>query len=240
MKKKTKININFNDLTSELFDFFKKTTAVPPWMIKKGRTDKWTEVELPILKHMVTQLAQKHAKAAEESNETYSKRRNDIQQIVEKRRKRLEAYTRRRRVVVAGEKNKFVIAGQVTDKRTGVGLPNVKVNTFGIDRKDEGRIDSTHTDALGYYRIEYDEVDFKDLGEEMPQIYIEVVDENEKALYTSPKPFVQKTGKSEHLDVVLEGDNVPSSLAAGTKIDRSITERLKVLNRRNRRLTSST
>ncbi len=237
MEKSKQKNVNLGDLARGLLGFLQEAATAPPW-IEKKKTGKWPEAELSILQQMTTNLALGHGEATEKVNASYYKRCEDIKEVVGKRRERLEAYAGRRRVAVASEKDKFVVAGRVTDKTTGVGLPNVKVNVFDMDRKYDDRLGSTHTDALGYFRIDYTSADFKDFGEGMPETYIEVVGEDEKTLYTSPKSFVQKAGKSEYFDVEVEGTAVPSSLAAGTKIDGSLGERLKVLDRRKRRLSS--
>jgi hypothetical protein len=239
MEKKTQKGIHLGDLARGLLGFLQEAAAAPPWL-EKDKTGKWPEAELPTLKQIAAQLADGRNKAAEEVEERYRRRRDDMKEAVQKRRKRLEAYAGRKRVVIAGEEDKFIVAGRVTDKTTGVGLPDVQVNAFDMDRKYDDRLGSTRTDVLGYFRIDYSIAQFKDFGEGMPETYIEVVGEDEETLYTSPKSFVQKAGKFEYFDARVPGAKVPRSLAVGVKIDRSLSERVKGLERRKRGLSYQT
>ena len=223
MENNTQKNVNLGDLARELLGLLQKTASTPPWTVKE-KTGKWPEIEQPIIQQMALQLASKFDEATEKVNESYIKRGEDIKQV----------YAGRRRVAVVNEKDKFIVAGRVTDKTTGVGLPNVKVNAFDMDRKYDDWLGSANTDELGYFQIEYTSAQFKDFGEGMPETYLEVIGENKKILYTSPKSFAQKAGKSEYFEVQVEGVDVPTSLAAGKMISGSVEERLKTLDRRKR------
>lgn len=236
-KTMTKKEINAGEFVEGLFNFLLKAAADPPWIVK-NRTGTWPIAEFPVIEQMIQQGASFRNEAAEKVEKSYSERREDIKAVLEKRRKCLEAYTTRKRSAAAVEKDRFVVAGRVTDKATGVGLPNVAVVAYDMDRKYDDRLGSTRTDVLGYFQIDYTFKDFKDSGEGMPETYIEVLGEDEKALYTSPKSFVQKTGKYKYLDIKLKGADIPGSLRAGTKIDPAMQARLKVLDRLKRRLAS--
>jgi hypothetical protein len=115
-----------------------------------------------------------------------------------------------------------------------VGLPNIKVSAFDLDRKYDDRLGATRTDALGYFRIEYTAEDFKDLGDKTPETYIEVLGDDGELLFTSAKSFIQKSGKCEYIAAKVSGDKVPHSLEQGRRIYESINKREREFKRRER------
>lgn len=230
-----KKTMNIEELTQGLLRFLQKAAALPPW-VERRKTGVWPKAEISEFKKITTQLVEVRDKAVEDLEKSYKERREEIMEVVEKRRERLEAYTKRRRQAIHTEEDKFIVAGRVTDNKTGVGLPNLNINAFDLDRKYDDRLGSARTDAFGYFRIEYTSTDFKDFGDKMPETYIEVLGEDGKALFTSPKSFVQKAGKAKFIDAAIEGDKVPASLEIGEKINRSVDYRLKGFERRKRTL----
>ncbi len=188
------------------------------------------------LSNVARMLKVAREKGIDERAVVYTARRQSVKAVVAEREKRLRAYATRERVVVPVEEDKFIVAGRVTDKATGVGLPNVKVNAFDLDRKYDDRLGSARTDALGYFRIEYTAADFKDLEDQKPETYIEVLDDKNNAIFTSTKSFVQKAGKSEFIAASIDGSKVPLSNALGVKIGRSVDRRIATFERRKRSL----
>jgi hypothetical protein len=104
------------------------------------------------------------------------------------------------------------------DKKSGVGLPDVIVKAFDMDRKYDDLLGSTVTNKDGYYQVEYTTKDFKDLFDKKPETYIEVLDQEGHTLYTSPKSFVLKSGKQEIVDAEVDGKKLAASLDRGKAI----------------------
>jgi len=148
-----------------------------------------------------------------------------LQQNLDQRRKRLESYAKRKRPVVAGKGDNFVVAGQVTDKASGNGIPNLIVKAIDKDRKYDDMLGTTRTDALGYYRIEYSEADFKE-KDNKPETFIEVMDDNNKVLFRSTRSFIEKAGKTEKIDAEIDGSAVPDKLALGQTVSKFVDTRL--------------
>ena len=216
--------------TAGVKTIIREIAAAPPWQ-EKRRSGKWPIPDVAPIKRLSDAVAEQHSKAQTQIDGQYAGRRKAVDQVVQKRRQRLEAYTKRTRKTIPKEEDRYIIAGRVVDKASRVGLSNIKVSAFDLDRKYDDRLGSTRTDALGYFRIDYSADDFKDLGDKTPETYIEVIGEDGQVVYTSKKSFIQKAGKSEYLEVKLKGEDVPRSLAQGRKIDASIQLRLKAFDR---------
>jgi len=222
-------------LARGLLRYLQESAVAPPWVERK-KTGAWPKAEISELKQMTLEMRESLGKEAEKVDQRYKARRDGIKDVVEKRRERLEAYTKRLRQVVPSGKDRFVVAGRVMDKATGVGLPNLKVNAFDLDRKYDDRLGITRTDALGYFRIEYTSADFKDFGDKMPETYIEIIGEDGGVLFTSPKSFVQKAGKTKFIDAPVDGEKAPNSRTIADKINLSVKNRLNRLERRKKTL----
>lgn len=214
------------------------SVKAPPWR-EKRYSGEWPEQRSAELELLDQQLSVQRGNSRAKVAEGYGERRADMRNVVEERRRRLEAYAGRTRQVVAAKAGKFIVAGRVTDQVSRVGLPNVKVNAFDLDRKQHDYLGNARTDALGYFRIEYTEEDFADRGEEkQPETYVEVVGEDGKVIHTSSKSFVQKAGEVEFIKVEVDGKSVSKSLDAGQRIDESVKMRLDGLETRKRLLST--
>lgn len=174
--------------------------------------------------------------ARDEINDQYRERAAAMADVVAERHDRLTAYARRQRQVVPPVKGRFVVAGRVTDQSTGVGLPHVRVRASDLDRKHDDLLGEARTDALGYFRIEYDPADFKD-KDVNPEAYIEVLDDQGEVVFTSPKSFIEKSGESVFIGAPVDGGRLPAHVKIGEKVDAGIRQREIELGTRERVLT---
>lgn len=165
--------------------------------------------------------------------ESLKTRSEALQQSVEFRRKRLEAYAKRKRVAVPAKEDRFVVTGQVVDQATGQGIPNVTVRAVDMDRKFHDLLGVTRTDALGYYRIEYTEADI-DEADKKPETFIEVLGDEEQVLFTSPKSFIEKASKTETIDASINGNQVPDKLSLGQSITRFVDNKINRFENKRR------
>lgn len=204
-----------------------------------ARGDAAREVPVQDEKHLqdlVDVAGRARAQAREEVNEKYRERASEMSEVVAERQNRLEAYARRQRQAVPAVEGKFVVAGRVTDRESRVGLPHVRVRVSDLDRKHDDILGEARTDALGYFRLEYDPADFKD-RDVNPEAYIEVLDAQGEVIFTSPKSFIEKSGESAFIAAPVEGDRLPTNLRIGAKVDEGILQREADLGRRERILT---
>ncbi|MEL7043814.1 MAG: hypothetical protein AAGL66_02180 [Pseudomonadota bacterium] len=214
--------------------------AAPPWRLKR-ETGAWPVKRSGELEMLYQRLGDERAASEAKVDGTYSERRKDIGKIVDERGRRIDAYTGRTRQVIAADDNKFIVAGRITDQETGVGLPNVRVKAFDLDRQQNDKLGNARTDSLGYFRIEYTEADFMDAGEEsQPETFIEVLGDDDEIIHTSRQSFVQKAGDVEFVKVELDGAAMEKNFNAGLRIDSSIKKRVDGLRLRKRLLTVGT
>lgn len=220
----------FDGMRSSLVE----SIASPPWRHRRN-TGQWPERDSAELELIDQQISDRFDDSQIEVNDGYGERRADIRRVVDERKRRLDAYAGRTRQVIAPEEGKFIFAGRITDQASGVGLPNVRVSAFDLDRSQHDHLGNARTDALGYFRIEYTEADYMDRGEEqLPETYIEVFGEDGSVIHTSSKSFVQKAGEAQFLKVELDGSAVSKSLDAGRRVDESVKLRLDGLDTRAR------
>jgi len=181
---------------------------------------------LPEMSKMKDKLTTAIEQTGSEMREKTKQRSEVLQRNVELRQKRLEAYAKRKRPVVTAKGDKFVVGGQVVDKASGRGIPNLSVKAIDKDRKYDDLLGATQTDALGYYRIEYSEADFKDIADKTPETFIEVLDDKQQVLYRSTQSFIQKAGKTEKIDAQIDGSKVADKLALGQNVNHFVDQRL--------------
>jgi predicted flap endonuclease-1-like 5' DNA nuclease len=145
-----------------------------------------------------------------------------MNEALERRRARLEAFAERVRTNIPTKEDRFVAAGQLTDKQSGNGLPNVGVRAVKTFRGKQTVLAETRTDALGYFRVETDGTSGFD---------IEFMDENGEIL-NSTKPADPKKGTAEFIALSGDGGRVPESRAVSQKIAESVARNEAGLDRR--------
>lgn len=163
----------------------------------------------------------------------YQERAEDATALLSRRQQRVEAYAKRERRAVTADPKKFIVAGRVVDMTTDVGLPNLKVNVIDTRQGDGARLGSTHTDALGYYRLEYTAEDLKKLGAQ-PRASVQVLGDDGTAIFTSDKTFAQELGQTTFVPARIDSGQVPASRALGTRISESVSNRIDGIKRRIR------
>ena len=184
-----------------------------------------------------SRVNQQMAAAAKKHNATVKDHTDVLKKTIEKRQQRMAAYALAERKTTATKKGTWIVMGRITDKASGKGVANVRVSAYDMDRKLDDYLDSTRTDALGYYRIEYTERDFKDLGDKQPETYIVVVDDDGNKLHTSSKSFVEKSKPATKIDAAIDGGKVPEKMAISNNIDGFINERKANWTARDKVLT---
>jgi len=98
------------------------------------------------------------------------------------------------------EAGAWIVRGRVSDKQ-GKGLSDLIVSLYDKDLFFDDKLGETETDEAGNYSLTYGEEDFRDLIEKNPDIYLKVLDQKGKALYTSKKKLRYEAGRVEILNV---------------------------------------
>jgi hypothetical protein len=161
-----------------------------------------------------------------------------LDQALNERQRRLQTLSEHiRERTLARAEGKFVVAGRIVDEN-GAGLTGVRVRAFDLERKHEDLLRETGTDMMGYYRLEYDESDFKDLADKKPEMYIEVLDEESQQIHTSTEGLIHKAGEVGVIDVTLDASKVPRSQALSEMITRLMADQVRSLEHRKQALDS--
>lgn len=174
------------------------------------------------------EVRETRGEAAASTREVYDARNTETKALLEERQQRLTAYAVRDRVIVPPTEGRFVVAGRFTDGASGVGLPDVRVQAWDLDRETDDLLGETRTDALGYYRVEYGREDLND-PDEIPETYIVALDDAGEILHRSPRTFIDKAGEATNISASVDGSRVADSLTRGTKVNQSVVRQVSTL-----------
>ncbi len=94
----------------------------------------------------------------------------------------------------------WTVRGRVADK-AGKGLSGLIVSLFDKDLLFDDRLSQTETDASGNFSLAYRTEDFRDLIERKPDIYLKVIDQKGKTLFSSKKKVRFEAGRVEIVNV---------------------------------------
>ncbi len=237
--KKQVARININDLAQVLVaDLADLQKVGPVKSLEDLERVTWPKATATLLQNISAQLRAEQEKAEQQRLERLKERAEALERAVAQRQQRLEGIAEiRGNEVRRAAEGRFVAAGRIVDRDIGAGLPNVRVRAFDLDRKYDDLLRITRTDELGYYRIEYSETDFDELDKK-PEMYIEVLDEEDRVLYTSSKSFIHKAGEVEVINVQLDGTMLPTSRALGEAVTLARERRIEGYKRRRQVLSA--
>lgn len=106
------------------------------------------------------------------------------------------------------EPGSWIVRGRVTDN-AGKGLSGLVVSLYDKDLFFDDRLGQADTDQNGDYSLVYRTEDFRDLIERKPDIYVKVLDQEGKTLYTSKRKIRCEAGRVEivNIEIKKEGEN---------------------------------
>jgi carotenoid cleavage dioxygenase len=94
------------------------------------------------------------------------------------------------------------IVGTVVEEESGKPIADLRVRGYDKDWVFDDRLGDTITDAQGRFEISYTEIQFRDLEETLPDVYIRVFDSTGKQLlYSSEKAVRRNATVLELFDV---------------------------------------
>lgn len=96
--------------------------------------------------------------------------------------------------------NEWLVFGNVTDS-TGNPVSGLTVRVFDKDRKLDDLLGEASTDENGDSWVIYHERDFKEMGENLPDLYVMVSDASGKLLYSSRDKVRFEANKSEYFAI---------------------------------------
>lgn len=97
----------------------------------------------------------------------------------------------------------WMVYGQVIDSQ-GNSVADVIVRVYDKDRKYDDLLGYTTTDEFGDFHLIYHERAFYEPGEEMPELYLRVEDNDGQELYSSEDNIRYQSGRIEYFLIQLE------------------------------------
>ena len=87
------------------------------------------------------------------------------------------------------------VSGTVVEEGSGRPLEGLLVRAYDKDLLRDDHLGDTHTDASGRFQIEYSEVQFRDLNETLPDLYLRVFDASGKRMLHTTEDAVRANAK---------------------------------------------
>jgi hypothetical protein len=191
-----------------------------------------------LLRAAAEHLLSEGVRARGEVNAEYRARTHAMEAVLAERQHRLEAYAERQRQVVPPAADRFIVAGRVTDRATGRGLPHVRVRATDLDRREHDLLGYVRTDALGYFRLEYGAGDIAE-SDHVPETFIEVLDDEGNVVHTSARSFVEKSGGAAFIPAEVDGAALPQNVRMAQKVAATVDRRHRDFEVRRRVLERS-
>jgi Transthyretin-like family len=98
--------------------------------------------------------------------------------------------------------HQWMVFGRVLDSG-GRPVTGVRVRVFDRDRRYDDLLGETETDEYGDFSVVYHERVFAEAGEDLPELYVMVEDQQEHLLYSSRDELRYEAGRAEYFQIVL-------------------------------------
>lgn len=106
-------------------------------------------------------------------------------------------------------KRDWVVRGQVVEGRTGAVIAGVQVNAVDNNRRFDDKLGSAITDDKGEFRITYAFQSPAGAAERGPDLYVTVIDETGKQLFSSQKDLRQNASRDEEFKIAIAPQTPP-------------------------------
>jgi len=101
----------------------------------------------------------------------------------------------------------WIVRGQVTDEN-GQGLAGLIVSVYDRDLIFDDRLGETTTDENGNFRFVYHAEDFRDIIEQRPDIFVRVLNQKRKTIYTSQDAVRCEASRIEEFEITIESGKI--------------------------------
>lgn len=103
------------------------------------------------------------------------------------------------------------VLGTVVEEESGKPLAGLRVRAYDKDWVFDDDLGETRTDAEGRFEISYTDVQFRDLEETQPDLYVRVYDaDGKRLLYSSEKAVRRSALVFEHFDIRIPREKLAS------------------------------
>jgi hypothetical protein len=110
----------------------------------------------------------------------------------------------------------WIVSGQVLDAG-GKPAEALTVRVFDRDRKSDDFLGETETDANGEFSVTFHERDFKEAGEQLPELYVNVIDAKGTVLHTTRDNVRFRAGQAEYFLIRLGKPPAPAKTKTRTR-----------------------
>jgi hypothetical protein len=129
-----------------------------------------------------------------------------------------------------GKKNEFLITGQVLHPETGEPVPGIVVEAIDKDISKHDLLNVDITDAEGRYEISFREKDFKESGEDLPEVILRVGVDRKTPLHITEDVIKAEPGKRVMVEISLPEDQIRTIDRIVTNPERYDKRRLNDVN----------
>lgn len=99
---------------------------------------------------------------------------------------------------------RFRVCGVVREEDSGRPLESLLVQAYDKDVIFDDFLGSDHTDSNGRFEIQYTELDFRDVIEQRPDVYVRIFDPSGKTELLSTIKTVRRNARvEEHFDIAI-------------------------------------
>lgn len=103
------------------------------------------------------------------------------------------------------------VIGTVVEQESGKPLAGLRVRAYDKDWVFDDDLGETTTDADGRFEISYTDVQFRDLEETQPDVYLRIYDAGgSRLLYSSEKAVRRSAKMIEHFDIKIPRETLAS------------------------------
>lgn len=176
------------------------TEAVKTSLGKKSRTE--------IIKSISDDAQNKFSRENQKFNTSVTQRKNDLSDHTDKRRTLLKED----HVPELPEaENGYMFSGRLIDETDGKPIPYARLRIMDLDREDDDPLGTVTTDSSGKFCLFYTHEDFED-ADAVPEIYVEVLDEQDRVILRTRRSMVEKTPKNAWYEISVDAGKLPENV----------------------------
>lgn len=124
-----------------------------------------------------------------------------------------------------GKKGEYRVSGQVLHPETGEPLAGMVVEAIDKDIKKHDLLGVDITDSKGHFEISFEEKDFKERGEGLPEVFLQVGIDRKTSLHITKDVVKPKPGERTSLDITIPKSKI-------TEVDKFTADRKHIDNKR--------
>ncbi len=102
-------------------------------------------------------------------------------------------------------------SGRLVDEQDGEPIPYTRIRIMDLDRKDHDQLGVAITDSMGNFSLAFSAKQFDD-PDARPELYCEVLDENDHVLVRTRRSMVEKTPTHAWVRIPVDAQQLPAAV----------------------------